>query len=483
MSGVQQSQAVSFWRSPLRFLVRRAVASNYLRGAIADILPDLVQNIKISSPTLGIHGSVGLPEYQLYKTASWVYRAASIWGMMLSGLRMKVVDGENKERAHEVLDPLLDVPNPELPSSELWNRWALEMATRGHIGFEVVYKSSRPIELWPHSPDCFRVIPDERQLVYYRPAGYHVRKFQVADYKLKTDEFIHWKFHNPFDPYHGLSPLQALQYAATNDVLASAWQYYLFKNGARPDYVITTPLGLSPREREAYEEKLAERHGLSEATWNVRKPIVLDEGAKVQELSFKPQDMEWKELREITRDEIAAVYGIPDEIMGFGKNTYENLREAMALMWGLTGLFLIQFRDDRLTHFFRRRGVLQSGLFIRTVTKNIVHLRRILEPLYNQAVKLFSMGAPFADINSYLNLGFPRFAGDENSYPFGTNVSFDPEGEIIDPGVAAKTEKNSSQSERGREAEYQAMLRIIERLRHEEKNVGCRNGHAAAPVS
>lgn len=470
------TQTLSWLRHPLQATARRLLRTGYFRSAMEQLLPEIVGNIRIASPTLGVQNHLAA-DYQLYQSCVWVYRAASIWGSLLAQVEMEVVDAAGTAVGSEkVVDHLLQEPNPDFPASEIWQRWGIELALCGHEGFEVAYKGATPFELWPLPPKHIEVIPDARQRIYCRAAGYHIKKVGVADYYLTLDDLIHWKFYHPLDPYYGLSPVQALQYSAANDVLASAWHYYIFKNGAVPGLAIMAP-AMTAKERRAYEEALQEQYGMSTAGWGVRRPLVLEKGmTDLKEFGYKAQDMEWKSLREFNREDIAGAYGIPDEIMGFGKNTYENFDMAQQVFWTDTALPLLRFRDNRLTHWCRQRGILAKGHFIRTKTREIVPLRRVLDPLYNQGVKLFSMGVPFADINQHFSFGLPHFAGDDNSYPFGTNMSIDKSGKVIDDAASGAGVKEL-------ERERKIYLRMLDEFRREEKDLGARNGHATARQS
>ena len=69
---------------------------------------------------------------------------------------------------------------------------------------------------------------------------------------------------------------------------------------------------------------------------NAHKPIVLEQGVTdIKTFSFAPKDMEWLEQRKLSRDEVGAVFGVPDEIMGYGKDTFENFDAADRVLWTL----------------------------------------------------------------------------------------------------------------------------------------------------
>ena len=55
------------------------------------------------------------------------------------------------------------------------------------------------------------------------------------------------------------------------------------------------------------------------------RPVVQEEGVTdIKTFYFVHKDIEWMEQRRFDRDEVAELFGVPDEIMGFGRDTYEN---------------------------------------------------------------------------------------------------------------------------------------------------------------
>lgn len=419
-------------RAWARFLLRV-----FPQKALADLFPGLATRIHLFSnfPSLLQNAASDSPEkpYDTHQSSTWVYRAVKVWQDLISALPLQVVDKEGKRLEHRAIDRLLSFPNPDASACELWSRWALEMATRGEAPFEVVFDGSRPAELWPHNPDHVQVRVLNEAKIYSRIESYRVYRPSVADYELEKEEMIHWKFYNPQNPYRGLSPLHALRHATLNDQLAVAWQFYFFKNQARPDYALVVPGGLTPDERESYEKSLAERFGLTASDFGIGRPIILEEGiTDIKTFSHPPKDLEWISQRKMTRDEIGGVFGVPRELMFADVAKYENLDQAELLTWTLTILPLLKFRDDRLTHYFRMLEILNSEQVIATDLSRVWALRRRYKEVFDQALQFYRMGVPFYLINEYFGFGIPRFPADDISNPIGTVSSFNTQtGEVI----------------------------------------------------
>jgi len=407
------------------------------KKALADMFPDLANRVHLLS-SLGTFlqsTAADTPEkpYETHQSSAWVYRAVKVWQDLVAPLPIIVENAEGKQVKHQVIDRLLSFPNPDQSAYDIWSRWALEMGTRGEAPFEVVFEGKRPVELWPHCPDYVQVRAQKGAEIYARVQGYRIYQPSVADYELGKEELIHWKFYNPKNSFRGMSPLHALRHATLNDQLAVAWQYYFFKNQARPDYALIVPGGLTPDERESYERSLAERFGLTATDFGVGRPMILEEGiTDIKTFSHPPKDLEWVNQRKMTRDEIGGVFGVPRELMFADVAKYENLDQAELLTWTLTILPLIKFRDEKLTHYFRMLDLLKPDMAIATDLSRVWALRRRLREVFEQAMNFYRMGVPFYLINEYFGFGIPRFPSDDISNPVGTVSSFSTEtGEVI----------------------------------------------------
>jgi HK97 family phage portal protein len=375
-----------------------------------------------------------------FSASSYVYKALKVWADTISSLHLRVVDVEGAELKNHRLASFLMTMNPDRPTSELWRQWSNNIGLWGEAGFEVVFdRKGNPAEMWPHNPDTFFVQKPRggRNEVLGRPVGYSICVPAVAEYKLSLDSFCHWKFYDPKNIWRGIAPLRAVRMQVMIDQLSSAWQYHFFKNQARPDFVVYGPQGVSPRERDAMYDKFTQRFGINDdaETWGVGNFLILEQGVhEVKTLTFPPRDMAWADLRKFNRAEVASTFGVPEEIMGYERATYENWDRAEQVLWTVTLLPLLEFRDDKLTHFFRQRGLMNEMEFIRTDLSRVWALRRVLDPVFRQAIQFFSMGVPYRLIDEHFGFGMPRFAGDDISNPFGTNVSIGSGGEVISSG-------------------------------------------------
>jgi len=293
-----------------------------------------------------------------YASHVWVRKAVTTIGNNVAALPLTIKRGDQLVSSHALLDLLTSV-NDTMTSADLWQQWTVDMLLGGEEGWELVRDTrGRYAEIWPRQPHTILIKPDAARKRYYKVREYAIDDTSEAEpYTLQPDELCHFKFFNPGNPWRGIAPITAVRWSIVLDVFAQAWSKLFFQNSARPDFAVIAPEGLTASERADIEKKLTQKFGGVE---NSHKPIVLEQGiSDVKILSFPPKDMEWLEQRKISREEVGAIFGVPDEIMGWGRDTYENFDTAHRVLWELTIVPLTRHRDVHLTEYFQRVNVLR----------------------------------------------------------------------------------------------------------------------------
>lgn len=351
-----------------------------------------------------------------YERHNWVRKAVKVLTDNFAPLPILLLrDEEPFDGAHEITD-LLAGMNDAMSSVDVWQQWVIDMLLGGEEAWELV-KDSRGnyVEVFPRQPHTLAVTPDAQRKRYFQVAHYTIEDGSGAPYTLPTDELIHFKFFNPRNPWRGLSVIGAVRNSILIDTYAQVWSRLFFRKSARPDYAVVTPQGTTKSEREQIEMELGAKFG---GTANAHKPVVLEQGVTdIKFLDWPPKDLEWVNQRELARDEIGAIFGVPDEIMGWGRDTYENFDTALFVLWSLTLLPLCGFRDTHLTEFFRRVGKLKPNERLATDTSHVAALKKNLKETVEMIDRLCGRGVPFNAASQHLGFGLTVEGGDVGYLP------------------------------------------------------------------
>lgn len=358
----------------------------------------------------------------------WVQKAVRVWADSIAPLRVRVIDLDTEREMHKhTVSRLLANPNPVMSASDVWRWWATDMGLGGESGLEFVKNpAGEIIRLYPRQPDFFNVRPHPTRYRYYEVKSYILDPDSSNPWEVPPDEFLHFKFYNPQSVWRGLSPAAAVRLGVVIDQLVQVWSRTFFGNNARPDFAIYAKEGITKNEKREIEKELAEKFGADKL--NSHKPIILENGiTDVKTLSYPRKDLEWLDQRRFSRDEIGAIWNVPDEIMGFGRNTFENFDTAERVLWSLAMINLINFRDDKLNHFFRSNGRLDRHEHISTDISKVWALRRAAAIQMQDAEALARMGVPFNRIDELLKLGVGAIPGGDAPHPSLKPVASKPE--------------------------------------------------------
>lgn len=352
------------------------VSSDVVAKDFAAVHPDLNERehvLTIQQGQMPSYGNYGyLHALKDFTRSAWVRKAIVTIYNNFAKLPVYVEDRKSatdtsRVEGHEVA-ALLNHPNDKISSMELWEQWIVDMFLGGEEGWEMVKNGAgKFIEIWPRQPNHVSIIPDKTRLRYYGIQSYKIDDGLAKAYEIPPEEFVFFKFFNPSNPYRGLSVISAVKMSIVIDQLAQAWSQLFFYNSARPDYAIVAPQGITKTERDDLLKKIKEKVG---GISNAHEPLVLESGVtEIKILSFPPKDMEWVEQRQLSRDEIGAIAGVPDILMGFGSDSYDTQEKrtaALRVLFELTIQPLAMYRDTHLTQWFRDRGMLKPTEFLCT---------------------------------------------------------------------------------------------------------------------
>jgi HK97 family phage portal protein len=225
----------------------------------------------------------------------------------------KAKSGRDEDRvevtSHAALD-LWNKPNKFMPRQEFVEVVQQHVDLTGE-GWWVIgrHKASPiPLELWPVRPDRITPVPDPdtylRGYVYTSPDGEQV--------PLELDQVIQLRMPNPLDPYRGMGPVQSILTDLDATKYSAEWNKNFFLNSAEPGGIIEVPNALSDPDFDQLRDRWNEQH---RGVANAHRVAILEHGKWIDR-KYTQRDMQFAELRSVSRDVIREAFGIPAFALG-----------------------------------------------------------------------------------------------------------------------------------------------------------------------
>jgi len=180
-----------------------------------------------------------------------------------------------------------------------------------------------------------------------------------------SDELIHFRDWNPWNPLRGVNPLVSLSLELEQDYFANKANSTLLKNNAIPQGLLKTDQTLRPEEADAIERRWESKYGQVRAG---RKIAVLGKGTSFEALSFNPDVVKLFELKKWNLYTILAKFGIPPRVANISdKSTAlsgKDTKEQHSAFWQYTLIPLLrQFEQTLESQFFMRFNLKEAGRF------------------------------------------------------------------------------------------------------------------------
>jgi HK97 family phage portal protein len=180
-----------------------------------------------------------------------------------------------------------------------------------------------------------------------------------------SDELIHFRDFNPYNPLRGVNPLVSLSLELEQDYYANKANSQLLKNNAIPQGILKTEQTLRPEEADQLERRWESKYGAVKAG---RKIAVLGKGTEFKPVTFSPDVIKLFELKRWNLYTILAKYGIPPRVANLNdrSNTLsgKDTSEQHSAFWKYTLIPLLrQFEQILETQFFIRLGLKERGVF------------------------------------------------------------------------------------------------------------------------
>ncbi len=261
-------------------------------------------------------------------------------------------------------------PNAGQSCYDLWKETAAWWFIEGEAfwWFGPDYSGGIPKEIYILDPRKMRHEGEYQNRLHFDVRQTSRRWFYQTNTELipiLSDELIHFREWNPWNPIRGVNPLVSLALELEQDYYANKSNSQLLKNNAIPHGILKTDQTLRPEEADQLERRWESKYGQVKAG---RKIAVLGKGTSFEALSFTPELIKLFELKRWNLYTILAKYGIPPRVANINDKTTslsgKDTSEQHSAFWKYTLIpILRQFEQILESKFFLRFGLKEQGVF------------------------------------------------------------------------------------------------------------------------
>lgn len=289
--------------------IAKAIFGDVIDNEIKKSSRQIVSHVLGLTPNDGIYPEVDFDIFnQTYEQTSWVRAVVGVICKAVTARGYTLVPSKsNPDPANaEKLMEFFSNCNPNDTFLEILDDITRDEYVFGNAFLEVVYgPDGKPRELWNLDATTVRVKADEHGTI----TGYVQSPRLTAGSRVDFEprEVIHFKLGTKGATLYGLSPLVSLILPVTVDRFAQIYNRSFFVNGAkiRGAFIMKDA---TPEQVERNREYLQAK---AKNPDQAHSDLVLEGEIEYKQISINQKDMEFLELREFTRNEILAVYGVP----------------------------------------------------------------------------------------------------------------------------------------------------------------------------
>jgi HK97 family phage portal protein len=295
--------------------------------AFAETAPQFYSSYFV--PRLGIPLETAFASYgQLYRSQIWLKAAVDKVSNSIARLPLNVWDDHDGGKAIDVDSPYAELmAKPCVTMSTFaFKRWIAAMIEIYGEAFLLKIRAGRGNQitsLLPMHPSMTNIKRDEHGELLYQFLGRPNEVFTEGD-------VVPFLLFNPDNTMRGLSRVEGLRSTLMAEDSARREMQAWYQNRMRPSMLLRAKRELGKEGRERVSNALSARHG---GSGNTGRVMVLenDEFEEPTLLQTSAVDMQYVELRQLAREEVAAGMDIPptalqDMTRATFANVVENLR-------------------------------------------------------------------------------------------------------------------------------------------------------------
>lgn len=232
-------------------------------------------------------------------------------------------------------NPLLDIFNTKANDGEnsFIFRYRMSsqllMSTRGVFIEKIRGRGGEIIALHLLPPQHTSPIPHPRTFV----SGYEVQMNNGFKQVLKPEDVLWIRKPHPLDPYLSLTPMESAGIAIEIENLAKIYNRNFLLNDGRPGGLLVMRGEIDDDDKDELRSRF--RGNLNKT--GAVTVISSDEGVDFVDTSSSPRDAAYIQMRQITKEEILASFGVPESVIGNAAGrTFSNAAEEIGVFWNET---------------------------------------------------------------------------------------------------------------------------------------------------
>ncbi len=340
----------------------------------------------------------------------------------------KKILGENIIDSGAVVD-LFEDPHPTTNRALFWESVMTYYSLRGEFFILPLDQYDQPVDLDQRKPKISRMLTLEPLMFWHRVLGYGLDGWRYtgsplmsplpSEYLLPT-EVIHSRSVNPFLYWRGMSPLLLAMLPAQADYAIEQFMKGLMMNNADTGVIVTTDQQPDEKQRAEIMAALRER---KRKAGTPDRPLFLWGGSKVEKPTLSLADSQVLETRKFNRQEIGAIFKVPEAMMGFSEERSTSLSGG----GNAINADRLTFIEHTLTGHCRKLEAAVDPIvesFDPTYegwfdVDSLPIMQESRMSRVTTAVSFFGIGVPFNDVNEVLDLGFRELPwGNKGYLPF-----------------------------------------------------------------
>jgi HK97 family phage portal protein len=175
-------------------------------------------------------------------------------------------------------------------------------------------------------PQSTAPIPDPKHFV----AGYEVQMPFGHKTVLRREDVVWIRRPHPLDPYLSLTPLESCGVALEIENLAKLYNRNYLLNDGRPGGLLVLRGEIDDDDKEELRNRF--RGNLAKTGYT--SVIAADDGVDYVDTSASPRDAAYVQMRQLTKEEILAAFGVPESVIGNASGrTFTNAAEEIRVFW------------------------------------------------------------------------------------------------------------------------------------------------------